>query len=162
MGFIGFWTEVFWRSFADALSLAQSIVFVAVAVVGLISLRWPRANNAHEHIVSGRVAIVLLIALVCARVPFAIYNMWEEEHNLYLNEHELRIKAEAKADAAQTTYRHRTEVVEKLKSFIAEDQALVEHGLSLPVTAYGHVASRVNAFCFRRKYVGRKCQQMGS
>lgn len=85
MGIFAFYGEVLRRSIVDSISLSQTVIFLLVALVGLLGPRLRAARKIHEFITGGRFAIVILLALVVARVPIANYDMWKDENTLRLN-----------------------------------------------------------------------------
>src|SRR5271156_1292250 len=72
-----FWLGIIGRAARDSISLAQSIIFVLVAIVGIAGSTWA---SAHARVTSGRVALIVLIALIVVRLPTSIYRRWKDEH----------------------------------------------------------------------------------
>ena len=87
IGIVCFYTEVLRRSVSEGISLSQSISWVLVvllAITGLLAPRLLSTQKIHKiqnSITVGRLLIVIVLVLVIATVPFAIYDMWQEEHN---------------------------------------------------------------------------------
>jgi hypothetical protein len=84
MGIINFYWQVLLRSVTDGIGLSQTVIFLLVVAVGLLSPRLRAAQKIHEAITSGRFAVLILIALIIVRVPSTIYNMWHQENALRL------------------------------------------------------------------------------
>jgi hypothetical protein len=118
MGIWAFYFTALGRAFVESVSLAQAVVFVIVAAVGLLGRR-RLANAAHVWVTSGRVALIILVALVCARLPFAVYDLWNEEHTK-------RLHAECLQNRAHDVRQQRQEFVsQKLQSFYVKAQELM-------------------------------------
>ncbi len=124
MGFFGFYISAVERAFVESISVAQAVVFVLVVAVGWFEphLRDPAAT--HARVTGGRFAVVLLIALVCARLPFAIYGMWQDEHAA-------RLHAECLVTRDHDAQQQRKEfIAQKMQSFYGRVEKL-----QVPITA---------------------------
>jgi hypothetical protein len=120
MGFFGFYGEVLQRSFFEALSLAKTLIFLAVVVVAILGLWWRGIIPLHSRITSGLVGAAVLIAAILIEVPFVVYNMWKEENIA-------RLTAECKLSAtSDQSGKHRELVRETLQTFYARAQSLLK------------------------------------
>ena len=117
MGFWAFWEAVFQRAISESLTLAQTVVFCLVLLVGF--LRSQRRQQAlHVWVTGGRVAIVVMIGLLIVRIPVAIYALWDDEHTA-------RLSAECKLHAiSNETTKHRDLVKSGLQGFYVQAKNL--------------------------------------
>ena len=124
MGFFGFYGEVLQRSFFEAVSLAKTLIFLAVVAVAILGLWWRGIIPLHSRLTSGLVAAAVLIAAVLIEVPFVVYNMWKEENIA-------RLIAECKIDAISgQTAKHREIVRETLQNFYVRAQSLLKEKIT--------------------------------
>jgi hypothetical protein len=112
------------RAFSDSVTLGQAIVFVLVAVMGLFQNRLKDSASTHARITSGRVALILLIGLICARFPFAVYGLWKDENAG-------RLRAECLLAQSHDAREQRKAVIEKnLQGFYARAQELLHRRIT--------------------------------
>jgi len=119
MSIVEFYLAALGRAFWESVNLGQAIVFIAVAAMGLLGRRFIDPAPVYSRITSARVAFVLLIALVCARLPFAVYGLWDEEHLK-------RLHTECLLGRARDAQQKRKEFVsQKLQGFYVRAQDLM-------------------------------------
>jgi len=124
MGFLGFYWEVLQRSFFEALSLAKTVLFLAVVVVAILGLWWRGILTLHAHLKNGLVAAAVLMGLVLVEVPIVVYTMWKEENTARLN-------AECKLAAiSDGTAQHRELVEDTLQKFYIRAQGLLHEKIA--------------------------------
>jgi len=124
MVFFVFYGEVLQRSFFEAISLAKTLIFLAVVAVAILGLRWRGISVLHSRITSGLVAAAVLISAILIEVPFVVYDMWKEENAA-------RLTAECKLDAiSDQTAKHRELVKETLQKFYVRAQSLLHEQIT--------------------------------
>ncbi|HLL26339.1 MAG TPA: hypothetical protein VKT73_01635 [Xanthobacteraceae bacterium] len=124
MGMLEFYSTALVRAFLESVSLSQAAVFLAVAAVGLFGNRLRDSAAAHAGITSGKTALVILVALLCARFPFAIYSLWDDEHSG-------RLRAEcllAQANDGQS--QRKAFIGQNLQGFYAKTQELMHRKIT--------------------------------
>jgi hypothetical protein len=122
MGIWDFYFAALVRAFVESVSLAQTIVFLMVAAVGFFGSRL--SDAAHTKVTSGRVALIVLVALLCARFPFAVYGLWDDEHTK-------RLHAECLLNRAHDARQQRQELVsQKLQSFYVKVEELLHRRIT--------------------------------
>jgi hypothetical protein len=124
MGIAEFYLSAVERAFWESVNLGQALVFIAVAAVGLLGNRLRDPKGALSHVTAARTALVLLIALVCARLPFAIYGLWDEEHTK-------RIHAECVAAKLRDSQQQRRQFIsQNLQGFYVRAQTLMHQAIT--------------------------------
>jgi hypothetical protein len=111
---------------------------------------WPWAKNQLDRI-PRNVRRFIEISLFIVAIFYAGFSAWNDEHNNFNEEHELRIKAEARATSAEAGYTRQAALLNALKDFYTECTNLVNIGTFSVKTVddYKTYSAQVNEFVQR-------------